>query len=138
MKLIPYEKYTAAEKREWYDKIELIRYVHQVPHVVFKPPFETMRTTYLAEWTDRNWDEPIPDPLPEEIYKVRGLHRHGGYHGFFKPDLDEVISLLISSAPIALDSFRKAYISTSLESEVLVYDGDDECHKGVTTVYLVQ
>ena len=133
MKLIEYEKYSKVEKRKWYEKIEL--YLDDDNKtVVKKPPFETMRQTYLNEWKVPKENETLPSPLPVP-YKLYGLHRHGGYHGFFKPDLDEVISLLIES-PITLDSFEKAYIHTFLVSEELVYFGDNECQQGCTFVYL--
>ena len=69
-----------------------------------------------------------------------GLHTYGGYHGFFRPDLDEVMTLIGLDLNQDLDRIDRIYVTTDMHPSEKVgecYDSVLDRHKAVTTVYVV-
>jgi len=71
---------------------------------------------------------------------LRGNHTYGGYYGFFRPDLTEVMELIKQNG---LMGYERYYITTeSCDVEGMptedirkCYDNRKDRHRGLTTVY---
>jgi len=80
---------------------------------------------------------------------ILGYHTYGGYYGFFRPDIIEVMWLLLkrfsgeefgdcSNSP--LDNYSKIYITTTPFPTGDIndcYDSKKDRHRGITRVYFV-
>lgn len=71
-----------------------------------------------------------------------GLHTYGGYYGFFRPDLTEVINLIEQSSDPALyfDSIERIYVTTNAhpgDNIKLCYDYKTDRHKAETICYVM-
>lgn len=80
------------------------------------------------------------DPTTE-IKKIYALHDYGGYYGFFRPDLNEVIHLLALQIPVTdLDKYEHIYVTTEAHPSDKIseaYDNEKDKHRACTTVCLV-
>lgn len=82
-----------------------------------------------------------PDSLPNsEKLVIYGYHDHNGYHGFFKPDLNEVIHFLNTKIQVEdLDNIDKIYVTTDTHPTghpFLCYNDKLDKHRGMTTFYI--
>jgi hypothetical protein len=81
-------------------------------------------------------------PAIQEYYQLYGYHTYGGYWGFFRPDLTEVIHLLQAVVPLSeLGSINRLYVTTEAYPSLNVnvcYDREQDMHRARTTVYVVQ
>ena len=70
-----------------------------------------------------------------------GLHTYGGYYGFFRPDLQEVIYLLAKTIlPSTLPSLEAIYVTTEMHPSDHIgdcYDQHEDRHRAMTTVYVI-
>ena len=71
-----------------------------------------------------------------------GLHTYGGYHGFFRPDLEEVINLIAGSGhpALAFDRVSRVYVNTEPHPDGhvgLCYDAQVDRHRAETVCYVV-
>lgn len=83
----------------------------------------------------------VAETIPCEKLEFYGLHTYGGYHGFFRPDLDEVMTLI---SPIITDerlkTIERVYVTTEphpSDEGSECYDLEHDRHKAKTTVYIV-
>jgi hypothetical protein len=77
-----------------------------------------------------------------ERYELYGYHTYGGYYGFFRPDLKEVIHLIHTVIPLdQLHSVKRMYVTTDTHPTDNVgacYDVKKDMHKAKTIVYVVR
>lgn len=138
-----------------YDKLHVVDIHHESQEVreYAKPPFEWLKSTAFT-WEKKFFkDQPLLGKLlhgdcvllsPEDSQGMRSvntillgtryltLHTYG-YHGFFKPDLVEVISQL---SPHLFDDFDDVYVSTDMISTDPNVVVNDECHLAWTLVFV--
>lgn len=119
--------------------------------------FEDIDNSYL--WDFKNKSEEDFDEIDKEFLKSEqnndndpkyvftkhefyGLHTYGGFHGFFRPDLNEVINLISNTVKEAdLDEIERIYVTTDMYPSAQVnecYDSKTDRHKAKTTVYVVK
>lgn len=78
---------------------------------------------------------------PEGLIKKElfGLHTYGGYYGFFRPDLWEVISMmLVTWSREELQAMKRFYVTTEAWPSDKVwdcYDNKADRHQARTTIY---
>ena len=83
----------------------------------------------------------VAETTPCEKLEFYGLHTYGGYYGFFRPDLNEVMVLI---SPIITDerlkTIERVYVTTEphpSDKGSDCYDSEHDRHKAKTTVYIV-
>jgi hypothetical protein len=86
--------------------------------------------------------ERAPDSLGAATEVLFGLHTYGGYYGFFRPDLDEVIRLMVLSGwnEKKLDSVSRVYVTTTphpSDAAWACYDRATDKHMAKTSLYVV-
>lgn len=74
-------------------------------------------------------------------FDILGLHTYGGYYGFFRPDLFEVIHLLHTKIkPAQLPKIRRLYVTTEphpSDKGSECYDSGLDRHRAKTTCFVV-
>lgn len=74
-------------------------------------------------------------------HKLYGYHTYGGYYGFFRPDLNEVIHLVATVVPPEkLDGVKCIYVTTDMYPSAHVgqcYDVKKDMHRALTTCYVI-
>lgn len=73
--------------------------------------------------------------------ELKGYHTYGGYYGFFRPDLIEVIHLLeheVECDRIIFEDIERIYVTTKPFSDNIceMYDAKIDRQKAITTCYL--
>ncbi len=117
-------------------------------YLVQKIPFDCIGDSYLYN----NWR--IIDEFDEEdqifvqnreryqLLQLFGLHTYGGYHGFFRPDLKEVIHLIHKQIPIQeLEMIDRIYVTTQMHPSEKIYecyDSKADRHRACTTCYILK
>lgn len=75
-----------------------------------------------------------------ERHELYGLHTYGGYYGFFRPDMNEVINLVSSIVPIeCIDEIDRIYVTTEPHPNSNVhncFDYKQDRHRAQTTCYI--
>lgn len=75
-------------------------------------------------------------------HELYGLHEYGGWNGFFRPDLFEVIHLIASVCPPdQLSQVKRIYVTTEAYPSDKFPDcfhGKMDMHKALTTCYIVR
>jgi hypothetical protein len=120
-----------------------------IPDPVYRVLEKTtdMNNSYLWSKTPKK-DKDELDKLFEsdrsKFIKVSlyGLHTYGGYYGFFRPDLTEVINLIEQSSNPLLyfDTIERIYVTTSAHPSDNIndcYDSKADRHKAETTCYVM-
>lgn len=129
--------------RKFYDKIVpfVDDAIQQFAHAVPKPPFDQIKDHGYLFTTDRDPTHPLPDFQSCDKLELYGLHTYGGYYGFFRPDLTEVIGLLSEYiTEDALDNIEKIYVTTEpspSDNIAECFDYAADRHKGVTKAFVV-
>lgn len=80
------------------------------------------------------------DPLKPDG-SFLGLHTYGGYHGFFRPSLDEIIPMLIKSGVKIDASVARIYVTTEPwpnDKASQCYDGVLDRHRAITMWWIVR
>lgn len=71
-----------------------------------------------------------------------GYHTYGGYYGFFRPDLTEVIHMLNTKISLTeLNDIERIYVTTEAYPTYEIndcYDRVKDKHKGLTTYYIIK
>lgn len=84
-------------------------------------------------------DDKLSDAIRIDLF---GLHTYGGYYGFFRPDLTEVIHMLNTKiSPEELGTIEKIYVTTEPYPDskfTNCYDSVTDKHKGKTICYIVK
>lgn len=116
----------------YYDKVQ--PYKGQV--LKAKPSLATLSNVgYL-------WDSRAVGPLPDDFTELKkgevyGLHTYGGYYGFFRPDLSEVIGLLSTVIPEhELANIEAIYVTTTMHPNGdlgMCYDNVQDRHRAMTS-----
>lgn len=118
--------------------------------LVDKPAYEDMtKCGYLYEAEEKEKKVENVDETDKEFIQTKGanlkklefygLHSYGGYWGFFRPDLLEVLTLISESLP-PLRCIEKIYVTTEAHPNDNVrecYDSKADRHRAKTTVYIV-
>jgi hypothetical protein len=82
----------------------------------------------------------IADQSSGEKIELYGLHTYGGYWGFFRPDLTEVIHMLNTKISLdELNNIDRIYVSTIPYPSDNIYDCFDnkaDKHRALTTCYI--
>jgi hypothetical protein len=77
-----------------------------------------------------------------EKLDLYGLHTYGGYHGFFRPDLKEVIHLLNEKISLTdLEDIDRIYVTTEPHPTDSIYDNLDreqDMHRAKTCAFIVR
>lgn len=105
-----------------YDKIGSVGYLYENIHRELQDKFDHEFVTGVGVW---------------KRMKFFALHAHGGYHGFFRPDLDEVISIIHDKLP-PVETIACAFVTTTAHPDGNVtryYDQHADRHRAKTTVY---
>jgi len=79
----------------------------------------------------------VCDPSRFKRVVLYGMHTYGGYYGFFRPDLKEVIQLLVQ-ADVNVLAYNHVYVTTEMwpsEDAKSCYDVTADRHRAKTTVY---
>lgn len=117
------------------------KYVN-ILHTHEKPPmYDLDKVGYL--WGKPS--EPLSHIEHEELGKAEeivayGLHTYGGYYGFFRPDLNEVIRLALHAIK-DIDSVKKIYVTTEMhpsENVADCYDVKKDRHRAKTTFWVLR
>lgn len=124
---------TAELQRLYYDKI----CPYKDGYLVERVPFHELSDVgYLWNSKGSLGPGPVPDFKDMRSGQLYGLHTYGGYYGFFRPDLSEVIGLLSTIIPPdELVFIRKIYVTTEMP-DGRVYDFNTDRHRGVTTYHI--
>lgn len=80
----------------------------------------------------------VAHPEKLEKFEFYGLHTYGGYYGFFRPDLSEVIELTSSGLPPS-EEIECAFVTTEphpSDKGSECYDRSADRHRAKTTVYV--
>lgn len=77
----------------------------------------------------------------DQKWTFYALHTHGGYWGFFRPDIVEAIHLLHQRVSLAdLESIERIYITTQAHPALdidLCFDRQKDKHRAKTTCYVI-
>ena len=98
-------------------------------------PFDAIDTSFVDNQDFRN-------SLPK--HQAFGLHTYGGYHGCFRPDLLEVVRLLLYThkwSTEEISTFKRVYVTTQPAPSSNVskcYDPETDRHRACTTSYIVK
>ena len=129
------------DSKELYDKIRVFKY----GKIIQKVPFDKISSQSYV------WDMNPPDKLDEideEFLKskdnfekryVYGYHTYGGYWGFFRPDLKEVITYaqdILREADVAYLTTESCDINGNLADHINhCFNRGLDMHMGKTTIY---
>lgn len=114
------------------------------------------------ELVDYHTNDPLPEKKPQEVgylysgasdlvieddlqsrvpIKLYGYHTYGGYYGFFRPDVIEVMWLILREIDKKdLDFAKKIYVTTEAYPSLncgQCYDSAKDRHMAKTLVYLM-
>jgi len=115
--------------------------------------FDNLNNAYLYDFENKKQED--YDDIDKEFmnesdqndhifteYMFYGLHTYGGYHGFFRPDLNEVINLISKVVKKGdLKDIIRIYITTEAHPSDNIndcYDREADKHKAKTTIYVVR
>lgn len=143
-------KMSTDEYKEWraanIDKLKEFRFLFKKPASLTNSYIWEADTTKLPDLeldeTDRAF---LKDPKAVEglkEYKLFGYHTYGGYRGFFRPDLNEVIHLVASVVPMdQLVNVKRVYVTTDAypsDKGSECYDSKKDMHKALTTCWVLK
>lgn len=90
---------------------------------------------------DRSFIEKADEMEGCAKHELFGYHTYGGYYGFFRPDLYEVIHMVATIVPFQkLSSVKRIYVTTDMYPSDKIwdcYDSKKDMHKAKTTCYVV-
>lgn len=79
-------------------------------------------------------------PISRRVFY--GLHSYGGYYGFFRPDLGEVIRLISKEYPVeSLSKYAAMFVTTEMHPSDNIgecYDVRRDRHRAKTTVWAIR
>jgi hypothetical protein len=101
--------------------------------------------SYMYDFeTEENLDEQDKkflvnkDLKPETLF---GLHNYGGYYGFFRPSLTEVIHMLNTKISVKdLEKIERIYVTTEAYPSDKIYecyDNVEDKHQAITSYFVV-
>jgi hypothetical protein len=77
-----------------------------------------------------------------EKHEFYGLHTYGGFRGFFRPDLNEVINLISRTIEEGeLDNIERIYVTTEPYPSNNInecFDSKADRHRAKTTIYVIK
>jgi hypothetical protein len=99
-------------------------------------PMKNKRKSNVLDLTENN--ESLSDKFVK--HEFFGLHTYGGYYGFFRPDLSEVIHLINQVISVDdLDQIERMYVTTEPhpdDNARKCYDAKQDRHRAKTTCYV--
>lgn len=138
-----------AEQRQYYEKVRVYFNKPPVKFLADKPAFERIGSVgYLFDTDAKKKDTKDFDDSDKlfmescdgyEKYEFFALHTYGGYYGFFRPDLREVIFLIHNQLKHSIDTIDHMYVTTEMypSSNIQeVYDSKKDGHRAKTTVFV--
>ena len=115
------------------------------------PNISNLNNAYLFDFqskSEEDYDDIDREFLGEQDsymfteYEDYGLHTYGGYYGFFRPDLNEVINLISRQIKQEdLSDIIRIYVTTDAHPSDNIkdcYDSETDKHRAKTTYYVVK
>jgi hypothetical protein len=144
-KLKCFELHQLKEEKPTKDGAE---FVYEYRPFLFKKP-DSAHVAYMWDADKNKIDEKDLDEVDraflknrEEgfvLHKLYGYHTYGGYYGFFRPDLNEVIHLVARVVPDPA-KVKRIYVTTDTHPKtgkfIECFDYQKDMHRALTLCYV--